>query len=141
MNLRQVASYISFIGAVDSSLPVTLKKFDVKMKRYCRCYCKFKKNYSFLPVTEYTGILLVQSCSLSLVLFYLLREEYFKSNAEVANSWSIKIRNPSVEEKEVDDTELMETEETMEDAELTAIRKELEKVPKSSQSSAKKMLK
>jgi hypothetical protein len=75
------------------------------------------------------------------VLFYLLREEYFKSNAEVAYSWSIKIRNPSVEEKEVDDTEITETEETMEDAELTAIRKELAKVSKSSQTSAREMLK
>jgi hypothetical protein len=75
------------------------------------------------------------------VLFYLLREEYFKSNAEVASSWSIKIRNPSMEEKEVEDTELMEAEETMEDAELTAIRKELVKVPKSSQTNAREMLK
>jgi hypothetical protein len=75
------------------------------------------------------------------VLFYFLREEYLKSNAEVAYSWSIKIRNPSAEEKEVDDTELMETEEPMEDAELTAIRSELVKVPKSTQTSAKEMLK
>lgn len=75
------------------------------------------------------------------VLFYFLREEYFKSNAEVANSWSIKIRSPSVEEKEVNDTELMEAEEIMEDAELTAIRKELVKVPKSSQINAREMLK
>jgi hypothetical protein len=75
------------------------------------------------------------------VLFYFLREEYLKSNAEIAYSWSIKIRNPSVEEKDVDDAEPMETEETTEDAELTAIRKELTKVPKSSQTSAKGMLK
>lgn len=62
------------------------------------------------------------------------------SNAEVACSWSIKIRN-AAEDKELDDTELLETEETMEDAELAAIRKELVKVPKSTQTSAKEMLK
>jgi hypothetical protein len=73
--------------------------------------------------------------------FYILRQEYFKSNAEVAYSWSIKVRNPSAEEKEVDDAELMETEETVEDAELTAVRKELMKVTKSSQTSAREMSK
>jgi hypothetical protein len=83
-----------------------------------------------LPWTEYTGL-----------LFFFLREEYLKSNSEVAYSWSIKIRNPSAEEKEVDDTELLETEEAMEDAELAAIRKELVKVPKPTQTSAKEMLK
>jgi hypothetical protein len=35
----------------------------------------------------------------------------------------------------------METEETMEDAELAAIRMELAKVPKSTQTNAKEMLK
>lgn len=74
-------------------------------------------------------------------MFYLLREEYFKSNAEVANSWSIKIRSPSVEEKNGNGTELMEADKIMEDAELTTISKELVKVPKSSQTSAREMLK
>jgi hypothetical protein len=73
--------------------------------------------------------------------FYFLREEYYKSNAEVAYSWSIKLRNASVDDKEVDDTELMEIEETVEETEVTAIKKELTKVPKSSQPSARAMLK
>jgi hypothetical protein len=59
----------------------------------------------------------------------------------MAYSWNIKLRNASAEEKEVDDTDVKEIEEALEDAELTTIKKELTNFPKSSQISAKAMLK
>jgi hypothetical protein len=73
--------------------------------------------------------------------FYFLREEYFTSNAEVAYSWSIKLRSAAVEDQEVDDTEFMETEEPIVKTEVTAIKKELTEVPKSSQPNTRAMFK
>lgn len=73
--------------------------------------------------------------------FIFLREEYFKSNADVAYSWNIKLRSASLEDTEVDDTEIMETEELIEETEVTAVKRELTKLPKPSQSSPRAMLK
>jgi len=75
------------------------------------------------------------------VLTYFLREEYYRSNSEIASSWSIKIRNVSVEEKEGDDIELMETEEELEDVELMAMKKELTEFSESPYTSGRAMLK
>lgn len=75
------------------------------------------------------------------MLTYFLREEYYKSNSEIASSWSIKIRNVSVEGKEGGEVELMETEEELEDVELLAMEKELKEFPKSSHTSGRAMLK
>jgi len=75
------------------------------------------------------------------VLTYFLREEYYRSNSAIASSWSIKIRNVSVEEKEGDDTELLETEEELEDVELMAMKKELTEFPESSYTCGRAMLK
>lgn len=75
------------------------------------------------------------------MLTYFLREEYYRSNSEIASSWSIKIRNVSVEEKEGDDVELMETEEELENVELMTMRKELTEFPESSHASGRAMLK
>jgi hypothetical protein len=68
------------------------------------------------------------------VLIYFLREEYYKSNSEIAYSWSIKVRNLSVEEKAGDDVELMEAQEIRDVVELTKFRK-------SSRTSGRAMLK
>ena len=75
------------------------------------------------------------------MLTYFLREEYYKSNSEIASSWSIKNRNVSVEEKEGDNIELMDTEEELEDVALMAMKKELTEFPKSSHTSGRAMLK
>lgn len=75
------------------------------------------------------------------MLTYILREEYYRSNSEIASSWSIKIRNVSVEEKEGDDIERMETEEEVEDVELMAMKKEPTEFPESSYTNGRVMLK
>ena len=72
---------------------------------------------------------------------YFLREEYYKSNSEIADSWSIKIRNMSVEEKEGDGVELMETGEATEDVELTAMKEQVPKFSKLSHTNGRAMLK
>jgi hypothetical protein len=59
----------------------------------------------------------------------------------LAYSWSIKLRNTSVEEKEADDTELMETEETVEETEMIAMKRDMANTPNSLQPSARAMLK
>lgn len=75
------------------------------------------------------------------MLTYFLREEYYRSNSEIASSWSIKIRNVPVDKKEGNDIELMETEEELEDVELMALKKELTEFPESSYTSGRAMLK
>lgn len=75
------------------------------------------------------------------MLTYFLREEYYRSNSEIASSWSIKIRNVSVEEKAGDDIELMETEEELEDVQLMAMKKELTEFSESPYTNGRAMLK
>ncbi|XP_069689745.1 small subunit processome component 20 homolog isoform X2 [Periplaneta americana] len=99
-------------------------------------------NYRLLlwkTMLEFPEVCETKNRDISPLFLSFLEEEYFKTNAEMANSWNIRVRNKCAEEKNYDDSEPMDFEETNDDTGI--IRDEFPKTQKSSQLSARTMIK